>query len=470
MQTFNTEYKHEKTYSAFSISSILIILALASAWIFQKSINDYYYITYNKTSPLERLNEYPVWKKGADFYAVISNLLTNKNSEEEIVIPPMDDAPLSLTSLNNSQTLSLTSIENTDLAQQAAGQLKQKGARDLSTMPEAQKAKIKTVSAQEAERVIKDNQLIIATANDKSLRDELELTRTPLSFDNSFANENNSQGIVLESLKGTDSTDSADNADYKRSYSRDNSENLANQWGWEEGNFSAQEPSNSFSSFEEAPQVKATKSSNGGSAALSSGKSVYLVGDSMMQGVAPFLQQWLSKSGYKSINQAKPSSGLVQNTVKNWPAEIESTLAQNPNISLMVMFIGQNDTLNFVSNKKVVGFQSPQWENLYSSKMNQILSSAERRGVKVIWIGIPPMRSEKYERKMSYLDNLMRKNMRNRGIYIPTRNLVSDNGRYADIKNVNGKQVKVRNKDGIHLSFDGYKLVANEVKKHINIR
>ena len=71
---------------------------------------------------------------------------------------------------------------------------------------------------------------------------------------------------------------------------------------------------------------------------------------------------------------------------------------------------------------------------------------------------------------MSYLDNLMRKNMRNRGIFIPTRNLVSDNGKYADIKYVNGKQVKVRNKDGIHLSFDGYKLVANEVKKYINIR
>ena len=454
--------KIQKSQSALAISSIFIILSLVSSWIFQNSINNYYYITYNKTSPLEKLNDYPAWKTGAKFYELVGNLLNPSDEKEEFVLPKIEEK-ITLESLKS---------EEENLAQKAAVQLKQaKGARDLSSIPEEQKAEIKTVSAQEAERAIKDNQQIIASSYENlSIKEELELTRTPLSFDNNFANPPKTP-IVLESLKGIE-LESLENSDnLENSQIVDNRvPNNQNQWGWEGQTY---EPSsNGISGFTEspAPQVKATKSSKGGSAALNSGNSVYLVGDSMMQGVAPFLQQWLSKSGYKSINQAKPSSGLVQNTVKNWPVEIENTLAKNPNISLMVMFIGQNDTLNFISNKKVVGFQSPQWENLYSSKMNQILSSAEKRGVKVIWIGIPPMRSEKYERKMSYLDNLMRKNMRNRGIFIPTRNLVSDNGKYADIKYVNGKQVKVRNKDGIHLSFDGYKLVANEVKKYINIR
>ena len=63
-----------------------------------------------------------------------------------------------------------------------------------------------------------------------------------------------------------------------------------------------------------------------------------------MQGVAPHVQKWLSETyGIKTINLSKQSTGLTYPGFFNWPQTIGNTLATNPQIKILVMFLGPND-------------------------------------------------------------------------------------------------------------------------------
>lgn len=213
---------------------------------------------------------------------------------------------------------------------------------------------------------------------------------------------------------------------------------------------------------------------NQGQIVLHSGDKVFFAGDSLMQGVAPWVEQNLKKSyGIKSVNLSKQSTGLSYPSFFNWPKTIEKTLANDKSIRLLVMFLGPNDPWDFPHPNKSKGapylkFASPEWEQIYRSRIDLIYQTALKNNVQIIWLGIPYMKNPKLNSQVGYLDSIIAKELGTKVILLPTKQLLSNNAnQYTDSATVNGKSNVVRSKDGVHFTSKGQQLLASYILTHI---
>ena len=203
--------------------------------------------------------------------------------------------------------------------------------------------------------------------------------------------------------------------------------------------------------------------------ALSSGDEVFLVGDSMMQGVAPHLSNTLLKRyGIRSINLSRQSTGLAYPGFFNWPQTVERTLKERPKVRLMVVFLGPNDPWDMPQGKgkPFLRFKTPAWEQAYRQRIDGMLEQARQHGVQVIWVGPPNMQQARLSTAMAYLSGLYRQQVLARGQSYVSANAVL--GYRADefsfsVQNGQGGQTRTRADDGIHFTIPGQKLIANQV-------
>ena len=202
---------------------------------------------------------------------------------------------------------------------------------------------------------------------------------------------------------------------------------------------------------------------------LAAGDEVFLVGDSLMQGVAPHLANTLLKRyQIKSVNLSRQSTGLAYPGFFNWPKTVSDTLQSQPNIRLMVVFLGPNDPWDMPESKgkPFLRFKSPEWEALYRKRIDLILDEARAHNVQVIWVGPPNMQKPKLSTAMAYLSGLYESQAQ-----LYQQHYVSANGvlgYQADefsytLQNSQGKRVKTRVDDGIHFTTTGQKLIAEQV-------
>lgn len=206
---------------------------------------------------------------------------------------------------------------------------------------------------------------------------------------------------------------------------------------------------------------------------LSPQDKVLFAGDSMMQGVAPFIQKWLSQNyGIVSFNLSKQSTGLSYPSFFDWPTTIEKQLAEHQDIRLLLVFLGPNDPWDFPNpeNKaQILRFKTPEWEQVYRSRVARIVEAAQKHQVKIIWYGIPYMKAKRLNAQMAYLDSVLEDELKNKALWIPTKERLSHiSGKYSDTAIIDGKTQRVRSKDGIHFTAIGQKLLADEVQKHIH--
>ena len=139
---------------------------------------------------------------------------------------------------------------------------------------------------------------------------------------------------------------------------------------------------------------------------LNSADEVFLVGDSMMQGVAPHLSNTLLKRhGIRTTNLSRQSTGLAYPGFFDWPRTVEKTLREHPRIRLMVVFLGPNDPWDMPQGKgkPFLRFRSPAWEQAYRQRIDAVLGHAREHGVQVIWVGPPNMRQDRLSTAMAYL-------------------------------------------------------------------
>ncbi|WP_075805053.1 SGNH/GDSL hydrolase family protein [Pseudomonas putida] len=202
---------------------------------------------------------------------------------------------------------------------------------------------------------------------------------------------------------------------------------------------------------------------------LNSGDEVFLVGDSMMQGVAPHLSNTLLKRyGIRSINLSRQSTGLAYPGFFNWPQTVAKTLGERPRIRLMVIFLGPNDPWDMPQGKgkPFLRFRTPAWELSYRQRIDAILDQAHVRGVQVIWVGPPNMQQARLSTAMAYLSGLYREQAQRHGQHYVSANVVL--GYKGDefsttVHNGQGGQLRTRADDGIHFTIPGQKLIANQV-------
>ncbi|TFF38373.1 SGNH family hydrolase [Pseudomonas sp. RIT623] len=204
-------------------------------------------------------------------------------------------------------------------------------------------------------------------------------------------------------------------------------------------------------------------------AALAAGDEVFLVGDSLMQGVAPHLANSLRKRyQIRTVNLSKQSTGLAYPGFFNWPRTVAETLDHAPNIRLMVVFLGPNDPWDMPQGKgkPFLRFKSPEWEAAYRARIDAILEQARRHDVQVLWVGPPNMEKARLSSAMGYLSGLYQEQTALYGQHYVSANPIlgyTDDGFAYTTQTPQGKRVKVRVDDGIHFTITGQKLIAEQV-------
>ena len=202
---------------------------------------------------------------------------------------------------------------------------------------------------------------------------------------------------------------------------------------------------------------------------------VLLIGDSMMQSLAPHIQrELLARHHIKSINRGKPSSGLRYPDYYNWPEHLATQLEENPDVRLIIVLLGANDpqdTPNPAAPEQKLNFGTPEWENYYRGEIRKILQTAAARGAKTLWIGPPLMKAPKYSKKITYLDGLIADEVEKAQQHYQNTNRLfakADGSYTAFLPDERGKPVAVRKGDGIHFTGPGEKILTRYIIEQIN--
>ena len=188
---------------------------------------------------------------------------------------------------------------------------------------------------------------------------------------------------------------------------------------------------------------------------------VILIGDSIMQGFGWGFENTLKTSKITIKNLAKASTGLTNKKFYNWSEELKNALENlknRPQNLLILALFGANDAYSYAFEGRALEFGTDAWRQAYESRIAQIYDIADEYGAQVAWLGMPCMRSEKFDKKMKTLNLIYKNAAQKRGArYIDIGGAICDNGKYlkqgADNK-------PLRNDDGVHISLNGAKQVA----------
>ncbi len=232
-------------------------------------------------------------------------------------------------------------------------------------------------------------------------------------------------------------------------------------------------PSMLPSGEEEPPLMNAALYDPQGKAVLGTGKKVLMIGDSMMEGVAPRVLSRLQKDHHVTgLNLSKRNTGLAYPNYFNWPKTTQKALENHPDIGLLVVFLGPNDPWSMPNGpgKPYLTFKSEAWENEYRNRIRSILALAELHAIPVIWLLPPNMRSNKLNQSMAWLDTMYSSEVQAAGGIVLSVNALFGykDDIYSPTEVIDGKRVSLRAPDGTHYSPAGQSLIARAIIEHIS--
>lgn len=196
---------------------------------------------------------------------------------------------------------------------------------------------------------------------------------------------------------------------------------------------------------------------------------VLLIGDSMMmEGLGPALLRSLrTREDIVVIREAKYSTGLSRKDYFDWPAHMES-LVEKYKPAVVIITMGGNDAQDIVDDSKKRHFvATDSWGEQYKERASLLIQAAQKEGATVIWVGLPVMGQPTHAKRSLQLcvqqeaacvDN-------SPCVYVDTLELLTDSkGEFtAFVKDSDGKQVRIRYKDKIHVTTAGGEILIKAV-------
>lgn len=206
----------------------------------------------------------------------------------------------------------------------------------------------------------------------------------------------------------------------------------------------------------------------------SEGPRVLFAGDSMMQGLAPFVISNLRKTypkGYFS-DQSKQSTGLTFRRYFDWPAKIKDEIARQK-FDTVVVFLGPNDPWDINEDGKHYVFATDGWVEKYRSRVAEVLEYSKANNVKVVWVGLPNMRDERIRKGAVVENQVFREETSRYGFeFFPSDLLVGalDEPFHKHVEDPAKGRVAVRADDGIHFTPAGLRLISNGLVDVLKVR
>lgn len=198
---------------------------------------------------------------------------------------------------------------------------------------------------------------------------------------------------------------------------------------------------------------------------------ILFAGDSMMQGVAPLVSRELSKRypDWFMLDLSRQSTGLTVRRYFDWPTRIIEEMDAKQ-LSLVVVFLGPNDPWDLVVDGRRHVFPSPEWAQQYALRVDEILSAARSRGVKVIWVGLPAMREGRVQQGAVVQNQIFYSRAKAWGTdYLATEPLIGvlSEPFQKFMLDEAGQAVNLRAGDGIHFAPAGLHRIKQALLNHI---
>jgi S-formylglutathione hydrolase FrmB/lysophospholipase L1-like esterase len=199
-------------------------------------------------------------------------------------------------------------------------------------------------------------------------------------------------------------------------------------------------------------------------------KEILLLGDSfMVEGLGPVLEKRLKEIPELTVNREfKSATGLVREDYFDWFTYFAETLDRiKP--QLVIISLGANDTQDIVvmdgDKRKRSFINTPEWNEEYALKVGRLLAVAEERDVRVLWIGLPIMRKEAYDKRVHNLNEVVEEVCAVSQIcdFFSSYELLTDkDGAFtAYVTLPDNTHERIRAKDSIHLTEAGASLIAD---------
>ena len=200
---------------------------------------------------------------------------------------------------------------------------------------------------------------------------------------------------------------------------------------------------------------------------------VVLTGDSMIAvGFGSSLMRQASgNKNLRIVRAFKSGTGLARPDVFNWMDQYPAMVgSEKPEI--VIVAIGANDGQSFVDDNKVLFFGTEEWRKTYQSRVANFLAMIESTGARVVWVGLPPMRSESFNQRISIVNRVAYTVISQdpKATWWSTATFVGDaSGAYREFAQMpNGAMVRMRAPDGIHFAEEGASKMAAILMKWLD--
>lgn len=169
------------------------------------------------------------------------------------------------------------------------------------------------------------------------------------------------------------------------------------------------------------------------------------------------------------ITDARVSSGLLRPSYFDWPAHL-ATEVLPAGYEVLVFMVGANDTERLMAGGGLVDVGTPEWEAEYRRRVGAVMDLVGDADRVLVWVGQPLFRSEEESAELAVVNRLYAEEAGRRPWvrFVDTAGLLAaPGGGYAPYVEIDGRPVRVRAGDGIHLTRAGGDLAAAEVLEAI---
>jgi hypothetical protein len=192
---------------------------------------------------------------------------------------------------------------------------------------------------------------------------------------------------------------------------------------------------------------------------------IVVFGDSQAAGLARGLQRVLAEDPrFRVLNRTHAGASLVHDEGE-WLAPVAQFAAREKADIAIVMF-GANDRIDMREGRATLRFRSEEWRAEYAARIDRVLDRLAAARLRVLWLGNPIARSERYTEDMSYINELYADAAARHGFqFVPLWTVVADaDGNYTAYgKDRTGVTQRLRGVDGIHFTAAGYELIAEKL-------
>jgi hypothetical protein len=187
-------------------------------------------------------------------------------------------------------------------------------------------------------------------------------------------------------------------------------------------------------------------------------------GDSMMQVMERTLRRRLEAEGLPTVVDSRIGTGITRPRLLDWVRYARwQTGIVEPRVT--IVFLGANDILPFLRPRRTIRCCGDAYVAAYAGRVRRMLDAWLQTSERVYWMTLPAPRNADLGRYFRAANRGVRRAAASdpRVTLVDLEHVFAPRGRFRQTMRWDGRQVRVRMFDGVHLARDGWPIAAEVV-------